>query len=70
MRHFPTEANFVLTEMGERCKEVVTRLRERDILVRDRSAERPGTVRMTVGNFDQACTPTPPKSARAWAGRT
>lgn len=51
--YFPTEANFVLTQMGERAKEVVARLRERDILVRDRSAERPGTVRLTIGNVEQ-----------------
>ncbi|MCB1019406.1 MAG: histidinol-phosphate aminotransferase family protein [Bryobacterales bacterium] len=51
--YFPTEANFVLTTMGDRAKEVVSRLRERDILVRDRSAERPGTVRLTVGNMEQ-----------------
>lgn len=53
VRHFPTEANFVLTEMGDRAQEVITRLRERDILVRDRSKERAGTVRLTVGNMEQ-----------------
>jgi len=51
--YFPTEANFVLTQMGDRAKEVVARLRERDILVRDRSGERPGTVRLTIGNLEQ-----------------
>jgi histidinol-phosphate aminotransferase len=51
--YFHTEANFVLTEMGERAKDVIAKLRERDILVRDRSSERAGAVRLTVGNLEQ-----------------
>jgi histidinol-phosphate/aromatic aminotransferase/cobyric acid decarboxylase-like protein len=42
-----------LTELGERAKDVIAKLRERDILVRDRSKEREGAVRFTVGNLDQ-----------------
>ena len=53
VKYFPTEANFVLTEMGDRAQEVIGKLRERDILVRDRSKERAGTVRLTVGNVEQ-----------------
>ena len=53
VRYFPTEANFVLTEMGERAKDVIAKLRDRDILVRDRSKEREGAVRLTVGNLGQ-----------------
>jgi histidinol-phosphate aminotransferase len=53
VRYFPTQANFVLTELGERAKDVIAKLRERDILVRDRSKEREGAVRFTVGNLDQ-----------------
>jgi histidinol-phosphate aminotransferase len=48
--HFPTEANFVLTELGGRDKQVIATLRERGILVRSRSSERAGAVRFTVGN--------------------
>jgi histidinol-phosphate aminotransferase len=53
VRFFPTQANFVLTEFGERAVGVCAALRERGILVRDRSAELPGTVRITVGTKSQ-----------------
>ena len=53
LRLFPTNANFVLVEFGERAAAVCQGLRERGILVRDRSAELPGTVRITVGTRSQ-----------------
>jgi histidinol-phosphate aminotransferase len=53
VRFYPTQANFVLTEFGDRAAQVCAALRERGILVRDRSAELPGTVRITVGTKSQ-----------------
>jgi len=46
---YPTRANFVLADFGEGAARVCGALRERGILVRDRSGELPGTVRITVG---------------------
>ncbi len=53
VRYYPTEANFVLTQMGARAAEIIAKLRARDILVRDRSKEQPGAVRLTVGSLEQ-----------------
>ena len=53
IRYFPSEGNFILMELGERAELVVNGLRERGILVRDRSHEIPGTVRVTIGTRDQ-----------------
>ena len=52
--HFPSEANFVLARFGDRSKAVCDRLRERGILIRDRSHEIPGTARITAGRREQA----------------
>jgi len=49
----PSEANFVLGHFGQRAIEVRDALRERAILVRDRSYEIPGGVRITVGSCEQ-----------------
>ena len=50
--HFwPSRANFVLFHLGERCKPFIREMRDRGILVRDRSSD-PGCqdcVRITVG---------------------
>jgi histidinol-phosphate aminotransferase len=46
-------ANFVLFEAGERAVAIRDKLRERGVLVRDRSYEIPGAVRVTVGTRDQ-----------------
>jgi histidinol-phosphate aminotransferase len=54
IKTYPTKANFVLFGAGERAIEVRDRLRERGILVRDRSYEIPGAVRVTAGTPDQA----------------
>jgi histidinol-phosphate aminotransferase len=49
----PSSANFVLGHFGRRAIEVRDALRERAILVRDRSYEIPGGVRITVGTCEQ-----------------
>ncbi len=51
--YFPTQANFVLMRIGPRAIEVRDRLREKGVLVRDRSYEIAGCVRVTVGTRDQ-----------------
>jgi histidinol-phosphate aminotransferase len=51
IRFWPSRANFVLFYLGERCKPFIREMRERGILVRDRSSD-PGCqdcVRITVG---------------------
>ena len=49
----PSSANFVLGHFGTRAIEVRDTLRSRAILVRDRSYEIPGGVRITVGTRHQ-----------------
>jgi histidinol-phosphate aminotransferase len=51
VRSFPSEANFVLFEIGARHKEFVAKMRERGILLRDRSSDPgcDGYVRITIG---------------------
>ena len=51
--YVPSSANFVLARIGQRAIEVRDALRARGILVRDRSYEAPGGVRMTVGTREQ-----------------
>jgi histidinol-phosphate aminotransferase len=46
-------SNFVLGHFGRRAIEVRDALRDRVILVRDRSYEIPGGVRITVGACEQ-----------------
>lgn len=48
-----SQANFVLFEAGARALEIRDKLRDRGVLVRDRSYELPGTVRVTVGTHEQ-----------------
>jgi histidinol-phosphate aminotransferase len=50
----PSEANFLLGYFGGRAVEVRDRLRDQAILVRDRSYEIPGGVRITAGTPEQA----------------
>ena len=50
----PSAANFILGYFGDRAIEVRDALREKAILVRDRSYEIPGGVRITVGTRNQA----------------
>jgi histidinol-phosphate aminotransferase len=53
IRYVPSSANFVLGHFGKRAIAVRDALRERGILVRDRSYQAPGCVRMTVGTREQ-----------------
>jgi histidinol-phosphate aminotransferase len=48
-----SQGNFVLFQAGDRAVEIRDKLRERGVLVRDRSYELPGAVRVTVGTHDQ-----------------
>ncbi len=51
---YPSQANFVLFQAGERAIPIRDALRHRGILVRDRSYELPGCLRVTCGTPDQA----------------
>ena len=51
--YIKSKANFVLFHAGERAIEIRDKLREKGVLVRDRSYELPGAVRVTVGTRDQ-----------------
>jgi histidinol-phosphate aminotransferase len=51
--YYPSDANFILMRIGPRSIEVRDRLREKGVLVRDRSYDIPGTVRVTVGTREQ-----------------
>jgi len=51
--YYPSSANFVLVRFGDRSIEIRDRLRERGVLVRDRSYEIPGCIRVTVGKKAQ-----------------
>ena len=48
-----SQANFVLLRVGERALEIRDTLRSHGVLIRDRSYELPGCVRVTVGTRDQ-----------------
>jgi histidinol-phosphate aminotransferase len=49
----PSHANFVLVRFGTRAAQVKNRLRRQGILVRDRSYELPGCLRITIGTRSQ-----------------
>ncbi|HEY1339476.1 MAG TPA: histidinol-phosphate transaminase, partial [Bryobacteraceae bacterium] len=51
--YVPSSGNFVLGRFGKRAIEVRDALRGQGILVRDRSYEAPGCVRITVGTREQ-----------------
>ena len=51
---YPSQANFVLFQAGKRSIEIRDALRARGVLVRDRSYELTGTVRVTAGTPEQA----------------
>ena len=51
--YVPSQANFVLMHIGPRAQEVCDKLNAEGILVRNRSYEIPGCVRVTVGTQDQ-----------------
>ncbi len=50
---YPSQANFVLFRAGDRAIPIRDALRDRGVLIRDRSYEIPGCVRVTVGNRAQ-----------------
>jgi histidinol-phosphate aminotransferase len=52
-KYFPSDANFVLVNFGKHARRVCDLLSRRGILVRDRSYELPGCVRITVGTEAQ-----------------
>jgi histidinol-phosphate aminotransferase len=51
--YYDSEGNFVLMKIGDRAIEIRDRLRDAGVLVRDRSYEIAGCVRVTVGTRDQ-----------------
>lgn len=51
--YFCSQANFVLFRAGDRARDIRDRLGEVNVLVRDRSYELPGCVRVTVGTPQQ-----------------
>jgi histidinol-phosphate aminotransferase len=51
--YYESKANFVLFQAGDRAIPVRDELRRRGVLVRDRSYEIPGCVRVTVGTREQ-----------------
>jgi histidinol-phosphate aminotransferase len=53
IRYFPSQANFVLFDAGDHAIPIRDALRERGVLVRDRSYEIPGCVRVTIGTRAQ-----------------
>lgn len=50
---YPSQANFVLFECGDRAIEIRDTLRNKGVLVRDRSYEIAGCVRVTIGTREQ-----------------
>ena len=51
--YIKSQANFVLFQAGERAIPIRDELRRRGVLVRDRSYEIPGCIRVTIGTRDQ-----------------
>lgn len=51
--HYQSQGNFVLFRAGERSIEIRDGLRDRGVLVRDRSYEIPGCIRVTAGTPEQ-----------------
>ena len=52
--YWPSEANFVLMNIGDRASEICAALREKDILLRSQTHSIAGAVRVTVGTLDQS----------------
>ncbi len=52
--YYPSQGNFILAKIGPRSIEIRDRLREKGVLVRDRSYEIAGAVRITAGTCEQA----------------
>lgn len=58
LKYWPSESNFVLVHAGDRCEALVTGLRTRGVLVRDRSKEHgcAGCFRITMGPVEHTRT--------------
>ena len=56
IRFYPTHSNFVLFDAGNRAIPIRDALRGRGILVRERTSEIPGAVRLTIGTREQIQT--------------
>lgn len=53
IRYYSSQANFVLFQAGARAIEIRDKLRAQDVLIRDRSYEIDGCVRVTIGTREQ-----------------
>jgi histidinol-phosphate aminotransferase len=53
IKFYPSQANFILFNAGDRAIPIRDALRDRGVLVRDRSYEIPGSVRVTIGTRAQ-----------------
>jgi histidinol-phosphate aminotransferase len=53
VNYYDSKANFVLFEAGQRAIPLRDELRRRGVLIRDRSYEIAGCVRVTIGTRDQ-----------------
>ncbi len=53
IRSYASQANFILFQAGERAIPVRDELRRKGVLIRDRSYEIPGCVRVTIGTREQ-----------------
>jgi histidinol-phosphate aminotransferase len=53
VRHWPSEANFVLFDANDWADDCLARCREAGVLIRDRRHEIPGALRVTAGPPDQ-----------------
>ncbi|HWA84055.1 MAG TPA: histidinol dehydrogenase [Fimbriimonadaceae bacterium] len=53
IRHWPSEANFILFDAGTWADECLAKCREQGILIRDRRHEIPGALRVTAGPPNQ-----------------
>lgn len=53
VRHWRSEGNFILFHVGDKAGAICAGLRDKGVLVRDRSYELAGCVRVTVGTKDQ-----------------
>jgi len=54
IHYYPSQGNFLLFKAGKRAVQIRDKLREKGVLVRDRSYEIAGCVRVTVGTREQA----------------
>jgi histidinol-phosphate aminotransferase len=53
IKFYQSQANFILFSAGDRAIPIRDALRDRGVLVRDRSYEIPGCVRVTIGTRAQ-----------------